>query len=292
MKRYLAVLFIFFFALSAITADSISAPSANQKVCKGKPIFIKWSPNYFAADNVKISLYKGNFKLAKVLVNSVANNGRWMWQVPANLQTAKNYRINIKSLGRTPEQQKFTGFFKIVYCGKLLAREKGRPHTDPNITNIDANTMDTSKLTSVDICDNFNNLEHKVYLTKFTMTAADPYNRNSRAIGDLTLHNRGNRCVPAVTWRLYNSEGKFIAVGKLEPEDYGKTKWLLRGGEKFNARISVPGVHIWGYTPSEQLNCFDPFKICNRVELKIQIDVSGYHTNAMETIVKWAFDLE
>lgn len=98
MKRCLAVLFIFFFALSAIKADSISAPYANQKVCKGKPFFIKWSPNYFVADRVIISLYKGNFNLLKVLVNSVVNNGKWMWQVPANLQTAKNYRINIKSL--------------------------------------------------------------------------------------------------------------------------------------------------------------------------------------------------
>ncbi len=292
MKTCISILIILFFGLFTFASNPILFPKSNDKVCINKTCTIKWDANYFFSDrnSVRIIFYKGSNKI--LTVNSTANDGSWDWKVSENLQPGDNYRVFIKGFREVTDPEYYSGYFKLIKCGLQLARNsKGRPISNINNSSVNVKKPDTSQVTAVDICENYKNYEYKLFLKKFTMTAADPYNRNSHANGDIIVVNRGNRCVKALLWRLFNDKGDMIAVGHIKPQDYGKSKWLLKGGEKIKAVFSIPGSQIWAFQDSIPSQCLPPFLMCNKVKLfVIPYGNTNYNSNTMETIVGWAFE--
>lgn len=293
MRTKLLILIILFLSSTIFSRNPILFPKRNNKVCINKTCTIKWDANYFFSVNniVKIIIYKGNSKI--LTVNSTQNDGSWDWKVPANLQPGNNYRVFIKGFREVTDPEYYSGYFNIIKCGLQLARNsRGRPQTKRNYSSANVQKPNTSQLTSIDICESFQQQPFKIELKKFTMKAADPYDRNSRAVVDLLIVNRGNRCVRQLRWRMFNSKGEFLDEGIIKPGDYGKSKWFLRGGEKINVIFTYSGPHIWNaldsLPPSE---CIAPFKICNKVLLHVLPEYgNGYKSNTMQAIARWAFE--
>ena len=150
-----------------------------------------------------------------------------------------------------------------------------------------------SKTVPKDLCEGFEHLAQNVVLESFSIRAAYPNNRNSEAIIDVKVRNKGNRCVKLLFWSLYStgSDYRKLAMGQIKPEDYGKTKWLLKGGEKMSFVITLKGVLIFSnVTPLDPSACLPPFTHCYRVRLQMRTETSQL-TNLLEAIIGWSFSL-
>lgn len=98
-----------------IKADfTISLPLSGEQVQVGKPYTIRWisSGTTSSSPTIRIGLYKGNL-FKDFITGESANDGEYIWNIPASLPIASDYKITIISW---PDSNYYTdsGYFSVV----------------------------------------------------------------------------------------------------------------------------------------------------------------------------------
>ncbi|BDS11408.1 Ser-Thr-rich GPI-anchored membrane family protein [Aureispira anguillae] len=91
---------------------NIIDPTANTVWNTGQNVTIRWTSNFPASANLKIFLYEGNRRVAKV-ASFIPNTGSYTYSVPNSLINSSLYRLQIFDVANPAASVTFSDFFTI-----------------------------------------------------------------------------------------------------------------------------------------------------------------------------------
>ena len=110
-KAYIITLtsLIVLIAFTAIPMDvlaqssTFTSPTSGTNWYQGDTVQINWTSTVSASESIDLKLYRDSIGVVINIELGMLNNGSYTWVIPANLEDAKNYKIQLRWVQDLPQ---------------------------------------------------------------------------------------------------------------------------------------------------------------------------------------------